>query len=51
MKYRTAIGSVPATFVGCVFTSRRVSEGRKREDVASDVTPSLAYASGWDGDP
>jgi hypothetical protein len=30
------------------FVTRRVSEGRKREDVASDVTPSLAYASGCD---
>ena len=30
------------------FATRRVSEGRMREHVASDVTPSLAYASGWD---
>jgi hypothetical protein len=31
-----------------VIITRRMSEGRKREDVASDVNPSLAYASGWD---
>jgi hypothetical protein len=31
-----------------MITTRRVSEGRMREDVASDVTPSLAYASGCD---
>jgi hypothetical protein len=30
------------------FITRRVSEGQMREDVASDVTPSLAYASGCD---
>ena len=28
--------------------TRRVSEGRMGEDVASDVTSSLADASGWD---
>jgi hypothetical protein len=30
------------------FITRRVSEGRMREDIASDVTSSLAYASGCD---
>jgi hypothetical protein len=30
------------------FITRRVSEGRTREDIASDITPSLAYASGCD---
>ena len=30
------------------FATRRVNEGRKREDVASYVTSSLAYASGCD---
>jgi hypothetical protein len=29
-------------------TRERVSEGRTREDVASDITHSLAYASGCD---
>ncbi|MFN9852541.1 MAG: hypothetical protein ACK57P_12070 [Planctomycetota bacterium] len=28
--------------------TRRVSEGRLRDDVAGDVSPSLAYASGSD---
>jgi len=31
-----------------IIPTRHVSEGRMREDVASDVTPSLAYASGCD---
>ena len=29
-----------------IFITRRVSEGRMREDAASDACPSLAYASG-----
>jgi len=30
-----------------IMTTRRVSEGRTRQDVSSDITSSLAYASGW----
>ncbi|MFN9712929.1 MAG: hypothetical protein ACK57G_03890 [Planctomycetota bacterium] len=31
-----------------IIMTRRVSEGRLRDDVAGDVSPSLAYASGSD---
>jgi hypothetical protein len=35
-------------FLPGMIITRRVTEGRMREHVASDITPSLAYASGCD---
>ncbi len=44
----SAVAIASSQFLPGIIITRRVSEGRMREDVASDVTPSLAYASGCD---